>query len=83
MRAEAATLRTVFEHVVVAEAPAARNERPENTVLFASDAPIVPDPAPEDAIVLDEAATARFSAGALVLVDDFAPVQRLITRVRA
>lgn len=83
VRAEAATLRTVFEHVVVAEAPDARNERPENTVLFASDAPIVPRPAPEDGLVLDEGATARFSAGALVLRDDFAPVQRLITRVRA
>lgn len=82
VRAEAATLRTIFEHVVVVEAPSGRNERPENTVIVASDAPIEPGPAAEDGRVLDEDATARFSEGGLVLRDDFAPVQRLITRVR-
>ena len=83
VRAEVATLQTVFDHVVVIEAPPARNERPENTVIVASDEPTEPRPDPADGRVLDERATARFAEGARVLRDDFAPVQRLITRVRS
>ena len=82
VRAEAETLRRVFEHVVIVGAPRSANERPENTVILASDEPVEPAPSPDDGDVMGEAETARFAGKSVVLTDDFAPVQRLLTRVR-
>lgn len=86
-RAEAATLRTVFDHVAVV-APPARLDGQEggNFVLVASDAPI-------DVTAIrarnrrrgddDEVATGRrldaFVDDAPVLTDDYAPVDQLLT----
>lgn len=86
-RAEAATLRTVFDHVAVI-APPARLERREggNFVLVASDAPL-----PLDAIATrnagrgdDDAVAAgarldAFVGDAPVLTDAYAPVDQLLT----
>jgi spermidine synthase len=86
-RAEAATLRAVFEHVAVI-APQSRLDRQQggNFVLVASD-----DPLPLDAIAASNAergdddaiATGQdldaFIGDAQVLTDDYAPVDQLLT----
>ncbi len=89
-RAEAATLRAVFEHVAVL-APPARLRRPDgeggNFILVGSD-----DPLPVEEILArnrargdDEAAVSTgdglgaFIGDAPVLTDDYAPVDQLIT----
>lgn len=78
VRGEIATLLDVFPHVVMVRAP--RAETPANTVLVASRSVISMSIAADDGTVLSEAETRRFAAGGLVLRDDFAPVQTLITR---
>jgi MFS family permease len=87
-RAELATLREVFPHVAVL-APASRiaGETGGNVVLLASDAPL-----PAEAIraaaarrgddvelVVEPAAIDAFIGDAIVLTDDFAPVDQLLT----
>jgi spermidine synthase len=88
VRAEAATLRSVFAHVAL-EARFGRQTlgQAENYVFFASDRAL-----PLTALVaraaqrhdgetlLGEAATARFAGHAAVLRDDFAPVDQLVTQ---
>jgi spermidine synthase len=87
VRAEAATLRTVFRHVALE----ARLGRPraglaENYVFFASDRALPLSALAARAAerrdgetLLAEGATARFAAHAVVLRDDFAPVDQLFT----
>ncbi|MDP8977744.1 MAG: fused MFS/spermidine synthase [Actinomycetota bacterium] len=86
-RAEAATLRRVFDHVaVVAPDARLRGRLGGNFVLVASDAPI--DTAGirragaargGDERILSGAALDRFAGGAPVLTDDYAPVDQLLT----
>jgi MFS family permease len=80
VRAEAATLRRTFAHVIAVRAPV--GESPANTVLIAADKPLSLSLSAEDGRVLSEEETARFAGEAIVLRDDFAPVQRLVTRAR-
>lgn len=93
-RAEAATLAAVFDHVAVLAPPERLAPRGEgsggNFVLVGSD-----DPVPLDAILArnaargdDEAAVstsdgslAAFTRGAMVLTDDHAPVDQLLTPI--
>jgi spermidine synthase len=86
-RAEAATLRSVFGHVVLLGAPyTVAGEGGGNHILVASQRPL-----PLAAIrsrlaergpwlVADEAATAAFAGAAGVLTDAHAPVDQLITQ---
>jgi spermidine synthase len=86
-RAEAATLRSVFAHVVMA-APAgvAEGRSGGNHVFIASSRPL---PLARTAARLGETLpqwrltgedeTARFAAGGTLLTDDFAPVDQLLT----
>lgn len=87
-RAETATLRAVFDHVAVM-APLERIEGGQggNFVLIGSDAPI-PSPRIEqrsrargddDIVIDDDAGLDAFVDGAMVLTDDFAPVDQLMT----
>ena len=88
-RAEAATLRSVFGHVVLIGAPVTvAGEGGGNHILVASRRPL-----PLAGIqrrltgrnhwlVADERATAAFAGGAEVLTDAHAPVDQLITRSR-
>jgi hypothetical protein len=85
-RAEIATLRAVFPHVVMIAAPSTlAGETGGNHILVASRRPL-----PAAAIsaglarrgpwqLADEAATARFAGDAPVLTDDRAPVDQLVT----
>ncbi len=86
-RAELATLRTVFPHVVMMAAPQVlEGIDGGNHVLLASRQPL---PLAQIAVglqqrepgwsVLDPEATARFAGDASVLRDDYAPVDQLIT----
>ncbi len=87
-KAELATLRAVFDHVVVIAPPDyLEGAAGGNFVLVASNAPI--DAAAIDArltardarsVALDAEATAAYSADGRVLTDDFAPVDQLISR---
>lgn len=78
-RAEAATLRTVFDTVTIVVPPPRGRESPANVVLVAtnSDRGSIAIP-PQDGLVLDPRATREFVSGAVVLRDDFAPVERLV-----
>lgn len=91
VRAEIATLRTLFRHVVVASEAgvfAGGEGAGGNHVVVASQVPV---PVASFAArlrtavpgwqVLDEDATAAFAAGAQVLTDDHAPVDQLFTSV--
>ncbi|MGH9182394.1 MAG: fused MFS/spermidine synthase [Acidimicrobiales bacterium] len=83
VRAEAATLAAVFDHVaVVVPPPGQRGPGPVNHVLVGSDAPLGLGGrvGPGDGEVLAGAAVDGFVDGARPLVDDFAPVDQLITR---
>ena len=85
-RAEIATLRAVFEHVVMIAAPTTlAGESGGNHILVASRRPL-----PQAGIVeglaqrgpwllADEAATERYAGSARVLTDDRAPVDQLVT----
>jgi predicted membrane-bound spermidine synthase len=83
VRAEAATLEAVFEHVVVADGPGSGN-----VVLVASDAPIDAERIRAHAgslgapvrLIVDPSEVAAFIGDAEVLTDDRAPVDQLIGR---
>jgi spermidine synthase len=88
-RAEAATLRAVFDHVALVAVPARiAGQEGGNMIFVASDHPI-----PADAITASNRARGRsdvvatgaaldaFIGGARVLVDDFAPVDQLLTPI--
>ena len=86
-RAEAATLRSVFGHVVLLGAPVTvAGEGGGNHILVASRQPLpladiqrrLAERGPW--LVADEAATARFAGTAEVLTDAHAPVDQLITQ---
>ncbi|NSC25528.1 spermidine synthase [Streptomyces albus subsp. chlorinus] len=88
-RAEVATLRSVFDHVVLISYDAILDgEQGGNVVAVASDRPI--DTAAlrrrvsardssKQLRVADEHRTGRYARGAKVLTDDYAPVDQLIT----
>lgn len=89
-RAETATFRAAFEHVVVlAPAPTLDGVGGGNLVLVGSDAPVPVDALRELAArrgdggaVADEKRTAAFAGDARVLTDDDAPVDQLLTPYR-
>jgi spermidine synthase len=88
-RAQLATFARVFEHVAIWGPPSrARGETGGNVILLASDAPL-----PADGLMAADAARggsaalsadpgliADFIADAVVLTDDFAPADQLMTR---
>lgn len=86
-RAELATLRAVFDHVVVIAPPDyLAGDAGGNFVLVASNQPIDTDAIgarlearQARSVALDAAATAAYSADGRVLTDDFAPVDQLIS----
>lgn len=90
-KAELATLRDVFPHVLtMATTAALEGKDGSNFITVASDHPIDVDAVrahlnawknpPEYTLVLaDEAQTAEFAKGGLVMTDDFAPIERLVT----
>lgn len=80
-RAEAATLREVFEHVVAVVPPSDVTEVPSNTVLVASDVRRS-FPGSDSGRVLAGTEFDAFVGGAEVLTDDFAPVEHLVARER-
>ena len=88
-RAEAATLRAVFDHVVMlARVETMRGVSGGNYVFAASDTPfdvdrlrLLAEERGEPGGVADEEMTRSFSAEAEVLTDDFAPVDQLISAV--
>ncbi|MFZ0043458.1 MAG: fused MFS/spermidine synthase, partial [Solirubrobacteraceae bacterium] len=87
VRAEAATLRSVFAHVVLEARPWQPNDAAsENFVFFASDRPLPlgalatsPRRRHDGLALYAEPAVASFAKNALVLRDDYAPVDQLIT----
>jgi len=88
VRAEAATLRTRFEHVALVTFGATLDSRVEasNLVLVASHAPLdtaeimvrVAAGTPNAAMLSTPAQLDSFTAGAPVLTDDFAPADQLL-----
>ena len=87
-RAELATLRSTFAHVaVLAPAERLRGVDGGNLILMASDAPLPVDAIlaatrardDTDELLADPAGIAAFIGEAPVLVDDFAPVDQLLT----
>ena len=86
-RAEVATLGTVFDHVVLAAAPATvRGAGGGNLVVVASQAPVDPaawqaaiDARDLDWEVIDGSTLEAWVGDAAVLTDDFAPVDQLLT----
>jgi spermidine synthase len=87
-RAEIATIREVFPHVIViARPPVLRGTDGGNMVIAASDSllPIeeideeLADRAPEYGLMSDPDEIAAYVAGVQVLTDDFAPVDQLVT----
>lgn len=87
LRAKAATLDAVFDHVAALGAPERfAEDEGGNVVLVASHAPLdlegiaaAIDAREGEQVVLDEAATAELAAQGAVLRDDFAPVDQLLT----
>ena len=82
VRAEFATLSVVFTHVAVVARPRTSTENPSNSVLIASDVPLRVEVDPADGVLLHGAAAKAFGQDGMVLTDDYAPVQRLLTRTR-
>jgi hypothetical protein len=87
-RAEIATIRDVFPHVIVIARPLVlRGTDGGNMVIAASDAPFPIDEildelanrAPEYSLMSDPDEIATYIDGAQVLTDDFAPVDQLVT----
>ncbi|MEE8602174.1 fused MFS/spermidine synthase [Euzebya tangerina] len=87
-RAEAATIRDVFEHVAVIAPPERIAGREGgNFVMVGSNAPIdveaiqrrAEEREDDDIVVGDDAGLDEFIDGARVLTDDFAPVDQLLT----
>jgi spermidine synthase len=87
-RAEVATVAAVFPHVALAAPPEAlANREGANFVVFASESPLPLDAlrnrfATETAPValISGPELSRFTEGARVLTDDYAPVDQLLTR---
>jgi hypothetical protein len=78
-RAEAATLRDVFDHVALILPPDGITNRGRNQILVGSQSPIAQlDIEPNDGIVLPTGHLETFIDGARVLRDDFAPVDQLV-----
>ena len=73
------TLETVFPHVVVVEPPHP-SEDPSNTLVIGSMSPLELRLPTSDGRLLTGDEVARFTAGAAVLTDDFAPVEQLVTQ---
>jgi MFS family permease len=83
VRAETATLASVFAHVAVIAPPAGAGDAPANHVLVASNAPLAltqDDIVPGDGVVLTGEEVTAFVGGAHPLTDDFAPADQLLTR---
>ncbi len=83
VRAEAATLGDVFEHVAVIAPPSGTGDTPANHVLVASQEPLALGPddvGVGDGVVLTGPDVDAFVAGARPLTDDFAPADQLLTR---
>jgi spermidine synthase len=88
-RAEVATLRSVFRHVVLVSYDAIfQGAEGGNIVIVASDRPVPVDRLQQNVArrdptklleVADENRTARYARGGQVLTDDHAPVDQLIT----
>jgi spermidine synthase len=86
-RAEIATLKAVFAHVVLLGAPVTvAGEGGGNHILVASQRPLPLTGIQQSLatrgpwLVADEAATARFAGTAQVLTDEHAPVDQLVTQ---
>ncbi|MEZ5233263.1 MAG: fused MFS/spermidine synthase [Acidimicrobiales bacterium] len=84
LRAEAATLAAVFDHVEVILGPLAVDGQRGNSIIYAADEPI--DTAAIDAVLIEGAQGGRritdldaFLAGVDVLTDDHAPVDQLLS----
>lgn len=77
VRAVMATLGDVFDHTLLL---APRGTVSGNHVLVASDAPLPNAIATSDGVPVAGAELARFTRGATVLRDDFAPASQLLTR---
>ncbi len=78
VRAELATLRSVFEHVALIAPPDGASG---NHVLVASNRPLTLGAVePSEGVVIAAAALDQFIGGARVLSDDRAPVDQLLTR---
>lgn len=91
VRAENATLRTVFSHVAAIASPAKIAGREGgNFILVASDTPLpltriqenIRDRQDDDRVVGDQYGLDDFAGDAPVLTDDFAPVDQLLTPYR-
>jgi spermidine synthase len=85
LRAEAATIASVFEHVVVIRGPGAAADRRGNSVIIASDRPIDVPALERRRLGADDGGAvvgdlAGFISRSPVLTDDFAPVDQLIAR---
>jgi spermidine synthase len=86
IRAELATIATVFAHVAVVAPQAAIDDlRGSNYVVLASDAPLPVDQLrprlsalAQPAVLLDGAALTAYIGDAMTLTDDFAPVDQLL-----
>lgn len=79
-RAETATLLAEFDHVALV-VPRFSGRGPANYVLIASNSPLLePAIASADGELLTGPEVTEFAADARVLVDDFAPVDQLLTR---
>ncbi|MFP5326563.1 MAG: fused MFS/spermidine synthase [Acidimicrobiia bacterium] len=77
-----ATLRSVFPYVAVIVPPRGSAEEPSNSIIVASARPVELDLDPDDGRVLTTVEVERLVDDAPVLTDDFAPVERLISRRR-
>ncbi|MAT05651.1 MAG: spermidine synthase [Acidimicrobiaceae bacterium] len=90
LRAEAATLTTTFDHVVVMRGPGVVDGAIGNSVILASDAPIDVEAwdaarvaaGDEGDLVGDDGDLDAYLDDAMVLTDDFAPVDQLILGTR-
>ena len=78
-----ATLRAVFPVVAVVVPPRGSAEEPSNSIIVASARPVDLDLDPADGRVLTTVKVEHLVADAPVLTDDFAPVERLISRRRS
>lgn len=83
LRAEAATIAAVFDHVEIALGASAADGRTGNSVIVASDAPIDADALRraldgDSGELVDD--PVGFIGGARALTDDFAPVDQMLAR---
>ncbi len=83
--AQLATMAEVFDHVAVVAPPTyLEGRRGGNFVLAASNAPFAPDrilgAVPSDEVILVDESARAWAAGGLVLTDEFAPTDQLLSR---